>query len=333
MTKRTYDVLGIGNALVDFLAEVDEAELVLAGLAKGEMRLVDEATARATLDRLQAGKPSMKIMPGGSCANTISGVARLGGTAAFHGAVGADRYGDRFEQALVADGVRSGVRRRADGLTGHAIAFITPDGQRTFAVHLGAALSYREEEVLEEEIRQSSILHLEGYLFDAPTLRKAAERAMGYAQRYGVMVSVDLADPGVVRRNRAFVEDVVQHRTGVLFANEEEAMALTELPAEQAVRRLAERVEVAVVKCGGHGSLLQRGERLVRVAARRSKAVDTTGAGDLYAAAVLYGLCRGWDLERCGRVASHVAGLIVEQIGARPEFDLRAAVREVQEQT
>lgn len=328
VAARQYDVLGIGNALVDLLVETSEEDLVSLGLTKGRMHLVDAATARTTLARLQDRRTGVTVMPGGSCANAVVGVARLGGRAAFHGKVGRDPYGDHFEQALRADGVQSGLRRGAE-MTGHAVAFLTPDGQRTFAVHLGAALSYREEEVEEDEIRRAAILHVEGYLLDAPVLRQAALRAIAIAKRHGVTVSLDLADPGVVQRNHAVVAQVAERDADILFANAEEAAALTGSPPEEAVEQMARWVEVAVVKCGAEGSWLQRGAERVRVAARRSEAVDTTGAGDLYAAAVLYGLCRGWDLARCGRVASHLAGRIVEQVGARAMFDLQVAMGEV----
>lgn len=320
-----YDVVGIGNALMDILVEASDDLIRSCGLRRGEMRLVEEPEARALLQRVEAQGTVRQVVPGGSCANTVTAVARLGGRAAFAGAVGRDAYGDRYEQAMRADGVTTHLARR-EGLTGHALTLISSDGERTFAVCVGAAGAVGRSEIVEDVIAGGAVLHVEGYLLDHPAARTAVGRAMARARRAGGQVSLDVSDPGVVRRHRARLLDAIRRYRPLVFANDVEAEALTGQGPAEAAATLARHSPLVAVKCGARGSILQRGEEVVRIPARRARAVDTTGAGDAYAAAILYGFTHGWSLARCGAVASELGACIVEQFGARATFDVQRAV-------
>ncbi len=312
--RKEYDVAGIGSALLDLTVEVNDAFLSKLGLRKGEMQLIDEARSREILDTISG--MAMSVTPGGSAANTVAGVASLGGRGMLFGRVGRDSHGDVY----VGDTERSGVVShisRDPGMTGHAITFITPDSERTFATHLGAALRFAADDLLEDEIARSRILHMEGYLFEPQGLRDACMRAISMARAHGVMVSVDLSDPGLIGRIKDTFSEVVSRHADIVFVNEDEARAYTGSDREQALAALARECRIAVVKIGAEGSLVAQDGKSFRIDARKTSVVNTNGAGDMYAAGLLYGISRGWDPERAGRLASYVSSLVVAQVGAR----------------
>ncbi|TAL36116.1 MAG: adenosine kinase [Spirochaetes bacterium] len=309
-----FDVAGIGSALMDFTIEVDEAVLGRLGLTKGTMQLVDEERSRSVLAVL-ASYPMQKT-PGGSAANTVAGVSVLGGRGLFIGKVGNDDFGALYRS----ESERVGVAVRLAGherLTGHAITLITPDGERTFATHLGAALFLRKEDIAEADIAQARILHIEGYLLEDPDLKAASLRAMEIAHRCGAQVSIDLADPALIQRNFDEFHTLAKERADILFVNEEEAETFTGKKGAQAAEVLGGYSRIAVVKLGGKGSIVHSGGRSIEIPSYKVDAVNTNGAGDMYAAGFLYGLAHGLPLERCGRIASHAAALVVAQVGAR----------------
>ncbi len=318
---REYDVLGMGNLLMDLLIETPDAVLQELRLNKGEFHLADALRTKEVLTRLEQQNFSREEVPGGSSANTIRGVAFLGGKAVLCGKLGNDALGRKYQQALLALGVIPCMSFTTENATGHALTFITPDAQRTFSVHLGAAEHFFTEDLLQKEIEKeiikAKVLHLEGYLFEGRT-QEAALHAVALAKKSTTPVSLDLADPGVVRRNRTLFLQLVKENTAIVFANEEEAKAFTGYSDRgEASRVLGEYAPMAVVKYGVQGSLLlQRGKEIF-IPSFPVQAVDTTGAGDCYAAGFLYGWCHGWKAEKAALLGSLFAAKIVQKKGVR----------------
>ncbi len=311
---KEYDVFGIGSALVDFLVEIEEDEFLEFRLEKGNFHLVDEMRSKEILEKLKGH--DIKIDAGGSAANTIAGVAFLGGKSVFYGNVGEDDNSIVFEQKNNEAGVLS-VLGKSKGITGHAITFITPDSQRTFATNLGAALALKEDDSVRDHIAKSRIVHLEGYQLEDANLRNVSLFAMKAAKENGCLVSIDLADPGLVERNLPDLKNIVKEFADIVFVNEEEARAFTGKEEEDALEELSKYCSYAIVKLGKKGSLIKHDGNIYRVAAIRTDAIDTTGAGDMYAAGILYGISKGLSLDESGKIASENSARVVGQIGAR----------------
>ncbi|MBP7585455.1 MAG: adenosine kinase [Spirochaetes bacterium] len=307
------DVIGIGSALLDLTYEVGYDFLKELGLKKGTMQLIDESTSRKVLAKLE-GIPG-SVTPGGSAANTMAGIANLGGTSAFIGKVGRDARGDLYIEESGRAGVKCLINRH-ESLTGHAIALITPDSERTFATHLGAALHLSPEDVPAEEIQNSRILHVEGYLLEGD-MKEASIAAMEIAKQNGVKISIDLADPSLITRNLGEFKRIVRNFADVVFVNEEEARAFTAKDAAEAIHIIYLISEVAVVKLGAEGSLIKAEDRVHTVSPCKTKVANTNGAGDMYAAGLLYGLARKMPIEEAGKLASYASSLVVAQVGAR----------------
>lgn len=323
---KKYDIFGIGNALMDFLVEVSHKELLEMDLRHGEMHLIDQVHSKKIFEKLKNYK--FKIAPGGSAANVLAGVAVLGGRAVFCGKVGKDEHGAIYEQKMIEGGVFSNIKK-SDLMTGHTISFITPDSERTFATHLGAALELRKEDIFEEDLRQSRILHIDGYQLEDKNLRDVSIHAMEIAKKNNVLVSVDLADPALVRRNLDDMENLVKKYADIVFANEKEAEAFTGKAEEAALNEIAEYADIAVVKLGSKGSLIKSKNKIYKIKPFEAKAVDTTGAGDMYAAGILYGISHDLPLEKAGRIASYAAAKVVEQIGARLGKSLKDEIKKL----
>ncbi len=313
-TDALIDVTGIGSALLDFTVDMDDAALGSIGLVKGSMQLIDEARSRE-IQEIIKGR-TVIVTPGGSAANTVAGVNRFGGAAHFQGKVGSDNNGEIYIRETEKLGVTARIVRH-DSMTGHAITFITPDSERTFATHLGAALRFSKDDVDAAGVSGSKILHLEGYLFEPPALREACFHAMEIARSAGVIISVDLSDPELIKRIRDTFDIVVRDYAHIVLVNEEEAFAYTGLQEEAALERLAGSVQAAVVKLGARGSLVQAGGTVYRIPSYRTALVNTNGAGDMYAAGFLYGISRGEGPEKSGKYGSFASSLVVAQVGAR----------------
>lgn len=309
-----YDVMGVGSALLDFIVKVDDSFLDSQNLRKGGMHLVDAVRSSAILKAL-SGK-SLETVPGGSAANAAAGVACLGGKSLFLGTVGDDDYGRLYVKETVKAGVASRIGV-SHSLTGHAITFITPDLERTFATHLGAALNLRATYVKEEDIRRARIIHFEAYLFEMPELREASIRAMELARSCATRVSVDLSDPFLVERIRGTLDLVLNRYTDIVFANEEEALAYTGHTGTSALEALGSRCAIAAVKLGSKGSLVLEDKHVYEVESFPVDVVNTNGAGDMYAAGLHLGLCRGMNPGEAGRIGSFAASRIVASPGAR----------------
>lgn len=320
-----YDVIGIGNALMDILVSVGHDVLLEMNLKKGTMQLYDAEQIQEIESKV--GK-EVKIAPGGSVANTIYGIAKLGGSVMFIGKVGKDMHGAIYEQKLIESGVKSRIVKR-EGSTGKVITFITPDTERTFATHLGIACELEKEELFEEDIKNSKVLHICGYQLENPKLRRTVLHAMDIAKAAGVKISIDLSAPNLVEQNLTDFRDVIKTYADIVFANEEEAKAFTGKKEEEALDVIGEMCEIAVVKIGARGSLVKKGEDVFKVEGARAEAIDTTGAGDSYAAGFLYGLTQGLPLDKCGKIGSWIAAKVVSQIGARVEDIDKGEIRKI----
>ena len=315
------DVIGIGNALVDVLCHESETFLERHGLAKGTMRLIDEARARALYDAMG---PAVEIS-GGSAANTIVGVASFGGRAHYVGKVRDDQLGEVFRHDLKSVGVYYTTPMATTGpSTGRCLIVVTPDAQRTMNTYLGASTQLGPADVDAGLIARGRILYLEGYLFDPPAAQEAFRVASGLAHAAGRKVALTLSDPFCVDRHRAAFVDLVERHVDVLFANEVEICALYEAnDFDAALQRVRRHCEIAALTRSERGSVVVAGGDVHVIEAQKEGAVvDTTGAGDLYAAGFLYGYTRGDHLDVCGRLGSIAAAEVISHLGARPESDL-----------
>lgn len=314
---KEYGLFAIGNALMDILVEVGDGELEQHPVTKGTMNLMDKEGITKVESKLQ-GK-STKAIPGGAAANAMAIFAQLGGKGVFCGCVGIDDTGNDYTEAMRELGLMTNFGS-CYSMTGRAITFITPDCQRTFATHLGAALKLQKEHVDLGSLGNSRMLYLTGYVVDGSELTESALHALKYAKEKGIRIAFDIADPGVIERNRDNVINVVDNYADIVFANEDEAKALTgESDPHDALEALSKKCDIAVVKIGRRGSLIRKGSETYHINPYKVEAVDTTGAGDSYAGAFLYALSEGHDLETAGRLASYISAHVVKQVGARLE--------------
>ena len=323
--EHQYDVFGIGNPLMDIVVSIDDAFLKKENLTKGMFNLVDYDRSKEVLGFISHLK--MEIEAGDSTANSMAGIANLGGKPIYQGCVGNDEYGKLYEEKTVKQGIISKIVR-VEGHTGTAIALITPDSERSFATHLGVACSMKKEYLSLDDITKSRYLHLTGYQLEDPTLREMAIVAMKHAKANGVKISVDVADKGVIARNHDFITALLKDYVDVFYANEEESYALCGVEPEKAILKMGELAPTACLKVGKKGSMIISGGKIHNIPGYPAKPVDTTGAGDMYAAGFLFGITHGYDIDTAGKIASFSAARIVEVFGARPKFSLSAMIRE-----
>ncbi|WP_297691339.1 adenosine kinase [Phenylobacterium sp.] len=317
-----HDVAAIGNAIVDVICPATDEFLDAHGLTKGAMMLVDAEQSAALYSKMQPGLEAS----GGSAANTIAGLASLGGRGAFLGKVANDQLGRVFAHDLAAIGAHYANAPLEQGpATAVSMINVTPDGQRTMCTYLGASVMFTDDDVDPAVIEAARIVYLEGYLFDAEPARRAFAKAAGLAHGAGRMIALTLSDGFVVERHRAALKGFIESQVDLLFANESEITALFETANfEAAVEALRPHVRLAAVTRGPRGSVvLDRGERLSVAAEPLEKVVDTTGAGDQYAAGFMFGLARGKPLQVCGRLGSIAAAEVISHYGPRPQVSLR----------
>ena len=311
------DVIGIGNALVDVLSHESEEFLSRHDLTKGTMHLIDEPQAR----RLYDAMGQTVAISGGSAANTIVGVASFGGRAQYVGKVRDDQLGDVFSHDLRATGVDYETAAATSGpSTGRCLILVTPDAQRTMNTFLGASFHLGPTDIDPGAVTRARILYLEGYLFDPPAAQEAFRAAASLAHASGRKVSLTLSDPFCVDRHRAAFIDLVEHHVDILFANEAEICALYQAKDfDGALQQVRRHCEIAALTRSARGSVVVAGNEVHVIDAHPvAKVVDTTGAGDLYAAGFLVGLSRGRDLGTCGRLGALAAAEVISHVGARP---------------
>ena len=304
-------IVGLGSALVDILVYESDEFVNRIGRPKGGMTLVDMPEMISILEQV-AGKPVE--VPGGSACNTAVGVGRLGGAARFVGKRGDDAAGRLFHRSLTQRGVEPMLMTSALP-TGRVLSIITPDAQRTMITYLGASADTLPQEISPRCFADSAVVHMEGYLLFNPELMVCSLKA---AKQAGALVSLDLASFTVVEQSKALLDEIIERYVDILIANEDEAQAYTGLKDEmRALERLAQKVAIAALKIGARGSMIHDGRRIYRIPAQGSgAAVDTTGAGDLWASGFLFGLVNGYAFEKCGRLASACGFEVCQVIGA-----------------
>ena len=310
----THDVVSIGNPLMDVLIEIEEEFLKELDLVKGNMHLIDEKGIRQIEKKLKNFEK--KRSPGGSEANILALLSMLGHKVVYFGKVGKDDYGKHYHEQLQKSGVLSKVIQ-VDGMTGRAITLITPDCERTFATSLGVCNLLKDSEISEIDIVGAKYLHLTGYILDSELTRKAAIRALNIAHSNNVKVCLDLADINVIKRHKDLIISLAKDYVNIIIANDKEAKEFTGLDPEKAINVFSALAEIAIIKLGEKGSIIQSKGELIRVPGFKAKVVDTTGAGDAYTAGFLYGLLNDLSLKVSGLIASFIASKVVEVKGAR----------------
>ena len=326
MTDKTLDVVAIGNAIVDVLAHADETFLTDHGMVKGSMQLIDEDTAHA----LYADMGPAVEVSGGAAGNTAAGLASLGARVGFIGRVRDDQLGEVYGHDIRSAGVEFRAPAATSGpATARCLILVTSDAERTLNTFLGAASLLSPDDVDEAFVASAEIVYCEGYLWDLPDAKAALIKGMDAGKAAGGKVAFTLSDSFCVDRHRAEFLELAEHRIDILFANEAEICSLYEVDTfDDAAARVAGHCDIACLTRSEKGSVIitSAGERVAVPAHPIGSLVDTTGAGDLYAAGFLYGLTHGASLERCAQLGSLAAGEVISHVGARPEVDLAALV-------
>lgn len=314
MTKK-YDVVGVGNALLDIILEVEESVLVSHKLKKGGMHLVTSSKSQKIFSRLKKYKKT--ALSGGSAANTLSGIGLLGGRGLFFGSVGDDAYGATYEKELAQNRVSGKFLRHSKNTTGVALTLITPDGERTFMTTLGAARHLHQKHIIEEDIQNSKILHIEGFLLEDKKTYQAMMQAIFFARKHATLVSIDLSSADIIMRRKSLIKNLLKKYVDIVFVNEEEAYSLTGKKELKALKSLSAWCDIVVVKLGSRGSLVGAFGKVYTIAPYHVKVVNTNGAGDMYAAAFLHGIAKNFEIHSVGKAASFAAALAVASPGAR----------------
>ncbi|MFN8206891.1 MAG: adenosine kinase [Bacteroidales bacterium] len=317
-------VIGMGNALVDIMTRLKNDDILKQfNLPRGSMQLIDHALIKELLDATMTLEK--KLSSGGSAANTMHGLARLGIHTAFIGKTGNDEFGKVFRDDLQASKIEALL---FPGLspTGRSFAMVSPDGERTMATFLGAAVELLDDDIDSGIFHGYDYFHVEGYLVQNHRL---IEKSVRLAKKAGLKVSLDMASYNVVQANRQFFGTLLEEYVDVVFANEEEAIAYTGKDPESSLGILAKDCEIAVVKLGKNGSLIQSGSKTYRAGIIKAHCLDTTGAGDLYAAGFLFGLCNGLSLDKCGKAGAILSGKVIEQLGAKISEEVWTEIHEM----
>jgi sugar/nucleoside kinase (ribokinase family) len=327
MTATRYDVTGIGNAIVDIIGRCDDTYLGQIGAAKGSMRLVDAAE----IVKIYSGMGPAVEISGGSAANTLAGVASFGGRAGFIGKVADDEFGRIFSHDIRSIGVHFNATPVSGSMpTSRSLILVTPDGERTMNTFLGISTDLDHDQLDTDLIRDSAIVYLEGYLFDRPEAKRAFQAAVDEAKKAGRKVALSLSDGFCVDRHRAEFLGLIRSGVDIVFANENEIKSLYETQSyDDAANRARQDIKLAALTRSAKGShIFSNGEDISINADRIAQVVDTTGAGDLYAAGFLFGVAKGLPLQTSGKLASLAAAEVISHIGARPATPLDQLARQ-----
>ena len=310
-----YDVFGVGNAIMDMQVRCDDAFLEEMGIEKGIMTLVDEVRQQEILSAL--ANHDVNYCSGGSAANTIVGIADMGGKSAYACKTGADSFGKQYLEEMRDLGIAIEVPQ-TEGQNGTCVVLITPDAQRTMLTYLGISSSLDEDDIVENEVAKAKYLYVEGYLFAGESTKAAALKAIEYAKKHHVKVALTVSDPFLIHLFRDQFQQLIEGPVDLLFCNEEEAKALTGLddPIDCA-HAIHQHCENVALTLGKDGSIVMHGGEAFPVEGVAVEAIDTTGAGDMYAAGLLYGITNGIAWQKAGHLGSHAAGVVVSQLGAR----------------
>ena len=327
---KRYDVYGIGNALVDTEYQVDEVFLKAAQLQKGVMTLIDAEERSRIIDLLESEHKFEVVNQsgGGSAANTMVAISQLGGASFYSCKIANDAIGDFFLQDLVAVGIDTNLDGRKAGISGQCISMVTPDADRTMTTHLGISHELSVQELDEDALRQSKYLYIEGYLVTSPSAFQAALRAQRIARETGVLVSLTLSDPAIVESFKQSFDQFAEHGIDLLFCNEDEAMIWTgsKTPPE-AFTKLQTVCKQVAMTCGKDGAMVWDGSTKSIVPATPATALDTTGAGDIFAGVFLYCLSQGQTFAQAASLANRSASVLISRYGARLNKESILAVR------
>lgn len=330
MPTEQYDLLVIGNAIVDILAQVDESFVenqATRGMEKGAMSLIDGERAEELFREIEE---DVTMVSGGSGANTMACFSVLGGSGAYIGKVANDDLGSAFRAGMNKSGIHFITPSLENGpATAQCIILITPDAERTMNTYLGACITLGPDDVDEELVKNSKVTYLEGYLFDPPHAKEAFYKTAKLVKEAGKKLSLTLSDPFCVQRHRQDFKDLIANSVDILFANEDEICALYECELEDALEAVKGKCEIVAVTRSEKGSIiLSEGQRIEIDPVPPSCLIDSTGAGDAYAAGFLYGYTQGKDLKTCGNLGSAAASEIIAAIGPRPQENFASRVKE-----
>ncbi len=315
-------ILGMGNALVDIMVQLENDQVIHNfELLKGGMRLVDDEFIQALMNAIKL--LPIEYAPGGSAANTMNGLSNLGTDTGFIGKVSEDRFGKILEEDMVNNGIKPFLLK-SNAPTGLAVALVSPDFERTFAVNLGCAIELSSEDITSEMFSGYDFFHIEGYMVQNQELLR---EAVVLARENNVKVSLDLASFDVVQDNLSFLKEMISEYVDIVFANENEAKAFTNMDPEQALHEISKTCEVSIVKIGEKGSLINHQGNTHTIGVIEVKSIDTTGTGDLYAAGFLYGMAKNIPLQKCGLIGSLLAGKVIEVLGAKMNEDTWNIIR------
>lgn len=305
-------ILGMGNALVDIMTQLKEDSILKKfHLKKGSMTLVDRELSNVIY--IETSGLHKQRSSGGSAANTIHGLAHLGIKTAFIGKIGTDEMGLFFKRDMQKVGIKT-ILYNSINETGKVMALISPDSERTFATYLGAAIELNADDITMDVFKPYHYFYVEGYLVQNTDL---IEKSLRLAKNAGLTTCIDLASFNVVEANREFLIWLLKEYVDIVFANEEEARALTGSSPGKAIKIISDFCEIAVIKLGARGSIIQSGKNKIKIEALPVKSIDTTGAGDLYASGFLYGLINSFSLEKSGWIGAMIASKVIEKIGAK----------------
>jgi len=327
-----YDVVGMGHALMDIIVDVDDEFLEKLNFEKGSMVLINDEQHNRLLEQLKNKK--MIMATGGSASNTIKGVTNLGGKSAFMGMIGHDEYGKNYEK-LLSDIHIKAVLKHSTKDTGTSIICVTPDKERTMLTYLGAASEFKEEDVDEDTIKNSKILHIEGFFVGNSETEKAVMKAMKIAKSNGREISMDLADPGLIRAKIDSLKVMLKEYVDIVFVNEHEAFAFTGVEEEDAVHILSEYCDVSIVKLGAKGSIIKHHDKIKntktvhKVPIHKVEVVNTNGAGDAYAAGILYSIAHDIPMPKAGKIASYISSRVVSIPEATLSHSIEKEVKKI----
>ncbi|WP_320664132.1 adenosine kinase [Prochlorococcus sp. MIT 1223] len=321
------DIVGIGNAIVDILVRIEESDLKNYSVSKGNMTLINEVEAHNLYNKIE----NSINKSGGSAANTLAGFSKLGGRAGFIGRVNNDLLGETFTKEIKSTGTYFKTSPSNKGpSTARCLILVTPDAERTMCTYLGASALLEPKDIDPGIIKNSEILYLEGYLFDAEAAKNAFYKAAKISKEYNKKVALSLSDSFCVNRHKESFLSLIKESVDILFSNESEIIALSESNSlEDALIKIKEICEIIVITLGDNGSIVISKDKKYKINPYVfGKVIDSTGAGDLYASGFLYGLIQKKDLETCGKIGSICAGHIVTQLGSRAEVSLQDLVKE-----
>lgn len=321
-----YDVFGLGNPLIDVILHVEDTFLTDLKLEKGSMNLVDTDRQKEILRK--AATHQITTALGGSAANTMVMTAQLGGKTAYGGKLGEDSLGKDFQNQLINNGVTSYLVTQ-EGMTGSTIILVNPDAERTMNTHLGMCQAFSKDNISKEGIQNSKYLYVEGYLWDTPVQQEAVITALEYAKAVGTKIALSLSDSFCVERHKEKFQKLMDDYVDVLFCNDQEAFLMScETEPDAQLNKISESVNHVVLTLGKNGSKIKCDSNIINIDAFQTEAIDTTGAGDSFAAGYLYGITQGYSLEKAGILAAYCAATIVGQNGPRYDGDFRMCVEQ-----